>query len=242
MSGTRRKPGRMGPYVEGFAARLRDLGYTPGTIGNELKLVGQLGRWLEREDLGVTELSEGSAEVFVESLRVRRRRRPVSVRSLRPLFDYLRAEGVLTGQALKSSPVGTMLADYRDWLTHGRGLAPATVLRYENLARRFLEERHAVAGSQFVADLAGGDVVAFLMREVARVSVGSAKGRVAEIRSLLRFLHTRGFTAMALAPAVPPVAGWRETALPRGSPPVTSSGCSGDVIEASQAGPGTSES
>jgi len=51
------------------------------------------------------------------------------------------------------------------------------------------------------------------VRECARLAVGSAKGRVAELRSLLRFLQVRGLTA--LAEAVPPVAGWRETGIPR---------------------------
>lgn len=46
------------------------------------------------------------------------------------------------------------------------------------------------------------------------MSVGSAKGTVAELRSLLRFLFIEGLTDTALAVSVPPVAGWRDTALP----------------------------
>jgi len=45
------------------------------------------------------------------------------------------------------------------------------------------------------------------------VSVGSAKGRVAELRSVLRFLYLRDLTPLPLWTAVPPVAGWRETTL-----------------------------
>ncbi|MCA1655592.1 MAG: tyrosine-type recombinase/integrase, partial [Pseudonocardiaceae bacterium] len=60
----------------------------------------------------------------------------------------------------------------------------------------------------------GTDVHAWLLAECARVSVGSAKGRVAELRSLLRFLFIEGKTDTALAASVPPVAGWRDTALP----------------------------
>jgi integrase len=57
-------------------------------------------------------------------------------------------------------------------------------------------------------------VSSFLVRECARVSIGSAKGRVAELRSLLRFLHLRGLTERALADSVPAVAGWRESEIP----------------------------
>ena len=53
----------------------------------------------------------------------------------------------------------------------------------------------------------------FLLVECSRVSIGSANGRVCELRSLLRFLHLRGVTAGCLAAAVPPVAGWRDQRL-----------------------------
>lgn len=83
------------------------------------------------------------------------------------------------------------------WLVNERGLAPTTVLRYENLARRFLEQCAAVSGAGFIQDLAGTDVVAFLVAETQRVSIGASKGRVAELRSLLKFLYLKGYTVRA---------------------------------------------
>ena len=64
------------------------------------------------------------------------------------------------------------------------------------------------------ASLSGADINAFLLRECARVSAGSAKGRVAELRSVLRFLYLRGITPLRLGTAVPPVGGWRLSTLP----------------------------
>jgi hypothetical protein len=43
MTGRRRKPGRMGPFIEGYRAWLVGLGYTPETIKNMLAMVGDLG-------------------------------------------------------------------------------------------------------------------------------------------------------------------------------------------------------
>jgi site-specific recombinase XerD len=95
-----------------------------------------------------------------------------------------------------------------------RGLSASTMLRYENTARRFLAEQ-AMAGGVFAPDgLTGADLNAFLLRECARVSAGSAKGRVAELRSLMRFLHLHGVTATKLGGAVPPVGGWRFASVP----------------------------
>jgi len=51
MAGTRRKPGRMGPHIDGFGGWLLEAGYTPGTVRNILKVAGHLGRWMASTDL-----------------------------------------------------------------------------------------------------------------------------------------------------------------------------------------------
>ena len=216
MSGTRRKPGSMGPFIDGFQARLFEQGYTSDTIRNSVKLVGQFGRWMANEGLAPSQLTRGSVDAFLRARRADGHRRVPSVRSLDPLLDYLDGEGVLLTDPAPSSPVDVLVAYYRAWLVVERGLAAPTVLRYENLARRFLEERANAVGSRFAENLTGTDVIAFLLRETARVSVGAAKGRVAELRSLLRFLYLKGYTDLALATAVPPVAGWHDTTVPTG--------------------------
>ncbi len=171
-------------------------------------------------DIEVSGLDATTIDAFVHDCRASEVRRVPGVRSLTPLLDYLRSQGLLVTEALPSTPVEELVADYRAWLVVDRGLAAPTVLRYENMARRFLNERAGQDGDRFVEDLAGAHVVAFLLRESARVSVGAAKGRVAELRSLLRFLYLKGLTPTALASAVPPVAGWHDTGVPSG-PTVT---------------------
>src|SRR5260370_1157420 len=58
-------------------------------------------------------------------------------------------------------------------------------------------------------------VTGFLLGEAGRgLSPGSLRGRVAELRSLLRFLYLAGVTGCPLAAAVPPVPGWKDTAVP----------------------------
>jgi site-specific recombinase XerD len=131
-----------------------------------------------------------------------------------PLLDFLDSEGALAFRPVLDSPIGRLVVEYRTWLVVDRGLAAPTVLRYENLARRFLGQQPAADGSMFAANLTAADVVGFLLRDGERVSLGAVKGRVAELRSLLRFLHLKGFTPTALATAVPPAAGWHDTGIP----------------------------
>ena len=217
MSRSRRRPGRMGPHVAGFEAWLLERGYTPGTVRGELKVVGRLGLWMAAEDVDVANLTSGVIEAFRAARRDAGYRRVPSGRSFRPLRAYLVSVGVLNvEEPTPPSPVEALVAEYRSWLMIERGLATATVLRYMNLASRFLGERAVAVGGRFVDELVGVDVIAFLVRETARCSVGAAKGRVAELRALLKFLYLKGYTSRNLATAVPGVAGWHDTTVPAG--------------------------
>ncbi len=216
MSGTRRKPGRLGPFVEGYRVWLLEAGYTPQSVRGMLKVLGHLGRWMAREEVEVGAVDTAAVEEFLASLRAEGLRRVPTVRALGSLVAYLRDVGVMTPEDAvgKAAPVEELVEEYRRWLVVERGLAAATVLRYEVLARRFLTGRVSPEDELGVAGLGGGDVSTFLLGECERVSLGSAKGKVAELRSLLRFLRLRGFTELALAESVPSVAGWRDTAIP----------------------------
>jgi len=216
MSGTRRKSGRLGPFVEGYRAGLLEQGYTPSTVRAMLKVLGQLGRWMDSEGVEPGTLDMAAVEAFRAARRACGDRRVASIGELRQLLRYLREVGVMAAEeARTSTPLDGLIADYRRWLVVERELAGPTVLRYEKLARRFLSERVTSEDGLGARNLTGADVSAFLVRECTRVSVGSAKGRTAELRSLLRFLHLRGFTERSLAESVPAVAGWRETGIPQ---------------------------
>lgn len=214
MGGTRRKPGRMGPFIEGLQAGLLGQSYASETVRNLLKDVGHLGRWMASIDLQPSQLNEEALRSFLESRRGVGQKRPPTRRSLEPVLRYLRSEGILGEEPPPQMPVEVLVGRYRNWLVTERGLAAPTVLRYENTARRFLQQRAEAVGSRFVDDLTGADVIAFLLRESARVSVGAAKGRVAELRALLRYLYLHKLTPVSLAAAVPPVAGWHDTSVP----------------------------
>jgi site-specific recombinase XerD len=214
MSGTRRKAGRLGPQVEGYRAWLAHRGYTPATVRNMLKDLGQVGVWMSGAGLEAVQLDENAMVAFLASRQAAGRRRTLGPRAMIPLLSYLREAGVTPAAKPQQTPLGALLAEYRMWLVQERGLAAATVLRYENTARRFLQQQAIADGVLNPAGLAGADVTAFLLRECGRVSAGSAKGRVAELRAVLRFLYLQGLTPLRLGTAVPPVGGWRLATLP----------------------------
>jgi site-specific recombinase XerD len=215
MSVIRRKPGRLRPFVEGYRVWLLEAGYTPKTVRAMLKELGNLGRWMDAEGVEIGALTVTAIELFLADRRAAGRRRVPTVRALRSMQTYLRDVGVMgEEEPVALSPVEALVNGYREWLIADRGLAAMTVLRYETLARRFLAARVTPTDELGVVDLDGAVVARFLLGECDRVCLGSAKGKVAELRSLLRFLHVRGLTERSLAESVPGVAGWRETTIP----------------------------
>ena len=214
MGSTRRKPGLLGPQVEGYRAWLAHRGYTPQTVRNMLADLGRLGRWMPGEGLVAAKLDEDAMVAFLAAPQAAGRGRALGPRAMMPLLSYLREAGLTPAAKPPRTPLGALLGEYRMWLTRERGLAAVTVLRYENTARCFLQQQAMAGGVLKLAGLAGADVNAFLLRECGRVSAGSAKGRVAELRAVLRFLYLQGLTPLRLGTAVPPVGGWRFAALP----------------------------
>jgi integrase/recombinase XerD len=212
-----RGQGPLAPFAAGLRRELQALGYAPSSVKGILTLIGQLNRWLATEDLGVSELTAGVVQRFLDARRSRgSKQRVPTLRSLTPLFDHLYAEGALAPpEPVPATPLDELLVRYHRHLVHDRGLAPSTVRRYEEFARRFLAARAARHGTPTGAEnLSSGEVHAFMLEASARLVVESAKREAADLRALLRFLYSDGLLETDLGTAMPPVAVWRGGPLP----------------------------
>jgi integrase len=214
MSGSRRKPGPLGPFVDGYRAWLVGRGYSPSVVVRSLVTLGHLGRWLERNALVVDLLTAEDVSGFLAEYRDDRGRLPGA--SVWPLLEYLRGEGAVPPESpAVVVPVGRLVAEYGQWLRCERGLAPVTVRAGEQFARRFLAGRVSAADPCGVLGITAAEVNVFLVRECARVSSGSVGCCTYRLRSLLRYLAIRAFADPGLAQAVPRVARWREATIPQ---------------------------
>jgi hypothetical protein len=200
--------------VDGYRARLLELGYSPLSVTRSLTALGHLGRWMERQDADVDHLDGGVVKAFLADHVKDRGRLPTA--SVLPLLDYLRTERFAAPEpAEPRTPLNQLIADYRTWLLGERALAPTTVRGCEGFARRFLAERISPDGNLEVEDLAGTDVTAFLLRECAPVKPASGGCYANRLRLLLRFLALRRLADPGLAGCVPSVGSWREAGIPQ---------------------------
>lgn len=134
-----------------------------------LKDLGQVGVWLSVENIELAQLDGGPGRC-VSSCPARdgSPARPGS-RGMVPLLSYLREMGLSPAVAPSITPLDVLLVRLRSWMVQERNLAPATVVRYENTARRFLVEQASDDDVFEPAGLTEADVNAFLLRECGRV-------------------------------------------------------------------------
>jgi site-specific recombinase XerD len=208
--------GPLARHAPGFRVWLLERGYRPSTVEDQVWLMAHLSRWLEAEAVLPAEFDPDEIERF----RVHHRKECAHLsgpRGLRQLLEYLRVAGVVPRPAGIATPVELLLDDYRRYLTRERGLVPGSTVLRERVARLFLDSL-AEPLEQTLAELAPADVTAFVVDQCrsGRRGMAWAKTLISGLRSLLVFLHVTGLVMVPLVDAVPGVAGWRLSALPRG--------------------------
>lgn len=209
--------GPLEPYRAGFEAVLADAGYTPLSAANQVRLMRHVSVWLEARDMQAADLAPTVVQEYLAERRAEGYTSWLSLRGLTPLLAYLRGLGVAPEPTApdESGPVNELLQRYRRYLVEERGLVPTTVRYYLLDARLFLA--NWVGGSGCSLDeLNAARVTAFMVEHCTGRGVGSAKILVTVVRSLLRFLVLDGSVLVDLSGAVPAVAGWRGSHLPKG--------------------------
>lgn len=211
--------GPLAPYAAGFDRELRSRGYTTLSVAGQLRLMTHVSRWLAGEKLTVAALTPERVEAFCVARQREGYRGLRTAKALVPLREFLHEQGVLPRPeaAAPVTVVDRLLVSYRDYLVSERGLVGPVVTEWVRSAGLFLTRYPGLAGGG--PTVGAAEVSAFCAGELPRRTVPAAKNLAAALRSFLRFLHVQGRVEAPLAQAVPPVAGWKGTSLPRGIPP-----------------------
>jgi site-specific recombinase XerD len=211
--------GPLEPHVAGLAEELLRQGYTDSAAEQHVCFIAHLDRWMQAEGIGLEGLSGSAIERYLAQRRAAGYVEYRSLKALQPLLEYLAPLGVLPiPQEVPPDPVEELLGRYRAWLLVERGVTPGTARGYLDCVRPFVATR-AIGDALEFAGVTAADVTAFVLAACPGRAVGSAKLIVCALRSLLRWLHLTGTVPMSLAPAVPSVAGWRLSDLPKGLEP-----------------------
>lgn len=210
--------GPLESYVAGFAEELAAQGYTRCSAEQHVCFVAHLDRWMLARHLAAGDLSGAVVDRYLSERRAAGYVNYRSGKAMRPLLDYLAAQGVLLPETVAVGPVEALLERYRCYLVGERGLTAGTARCYLDAVRPFVASR--LRGDELdLAGLTAAEVSGFVLATCPGRATGTAKLIVTSLRSVLRFLHLEGLIPVPLAAAVPAVAGWRPTGLPQGLEP-----------------------
>ena len=142
-----RVPGPLAPLADGFRGELDRLGYTQASREYKVNQMSRLSRWLGRWGIGVGDIDGGVVGEFLADFSVGRRR-GLTERSMRPLMEWLRAEGLAGSDPPPAAGGGRSDGPLLLGMLTERGLAARTVGRYAKTA--------SVAGGATTTEVARG--------------------------------------------------------------------------------------
>jgi integrase/recombinase XerD len=209
--------GPLAAQIAAFAKWAREQGYALQSRYRRVLLAAGLSRWLGEE---AVRLCRVSSEHPARYLRSRARRVQVQkgdAAALSQFLDFLRRDGVIPAEKVpprRLTPVEQETQKFERYLRDERALARATRVNYVPFIRGFLSDRFG-SGLVTLSRLSAGDVVRFVHRQAPRLHLKRAKLLTSALRSFLHYARYRGVITLDLAAAVPPVANWSMTSIPR---------------------------
>jgi integrase/recombinase XerD len=214
---SRAPEGPLATQIGSFAESVSKQGYSLASIHRQVLLAACFSRWLQQNGVGLRSLCSDHAARY---LRYRARRvRPGrgDAAALKHLIGFLRDEGVIPREKklARPTPAEHCAQVYGRYLQEVRALARPTIINYVPFIRSFLEDRFG-SGRVTLSHLCASDVVRFVQHQAPRLHTKTAKLMTTALRSFLQYARYLGEVTLDLAAAVPVVANWSMTSIPRG--------------------------
>ena len=209
--------GLTGPYLDIFTQWLEQHGYQPETIRDYLHAASYLGQWIQQKGYSVLSLSPKTLNQFRDHLVKRGQLRcpsgPFSARwrGAQLFFKFLQVQQLV--EPVTSSPdvVQPVLVNaFEHWMQSHRGIKPSTLRSYRHHLIALLENLGNIPERFDAVQLRR-----FILTYAEQHSRASIKTRLNAIRAFLRFLIITERCQPGLDAAIPPIAGWRLSTLPR---------------------------
>ena len=204
-------------YLDGFADSLRNAGYSHRAVQGLLRVAAHLGVWAQASGYALEGLDETTLAAFCTHLPHCQCPQPnggraahARVRTQR-FLDYLRNIGVVPPVDKPNEPKAPALAiGFSRWMQQHRGVTASTLRIYGRVVADLLDtvgedpERYSTARLR-----------AFVLKRCASYGRETAKSTVTALRMFLRYLTAEGKCPAELADAIPTVAQYRLSSLPR---------------------------
>ena len=213
--------GPLAAWLDAFADRVNAQGYAPSTACRKILLASCFSQWLKQEAIELADITPDHPARYLCCRWQELRPCAGDRHALRQFTDFLHQEGVLSFEAVPADPLTDAercVQAYERHLHQTQGLAPATRAAYVPFVRSFLRHRFD-SGPVTLSSVDADDVVRFVRHMAPGLRPKRAKVMAAALRSFLRHACHLGEAGPELVAAVPVVANWSMTQIPRGISP-----------------------
>lgn len=206
--------GPQSSLLERFAEELRRTGYVKMAVQQRIRAAEHLLHWMKREGIPVSDVEESLLERFHQHLEhcqcpgFRPVRSDLFTRD-RLFLKYLRSIGSVA-IPVEPNEDPPLLVGFRQWMRQVRGTGDRTLGNYDLVIRALLT-RLGDDPRRFDAQ----NLRQFVLETGRQPGRNVAKRCTTALRMFLRFLMSEGQCAAGLDAAIPVLAHWRLSSLPR---------------------------
>jgi integrase/recombinase XerD len=216
---SRLREGPFGRYLDLVAKQLSDDGYRKDSACQHIRLAADFGGWLQSEQIALETVTTKIAEDFLAVRFKKRRKLPGDLTAMARLLSVFRQEQIIDKETVPFAEGNEKIVlSFDSYLEHERTLAISTRSCYCQYARLFLNS----AFQDDVANLSvltAGDILSFFLVRAASLTVMETKRMATALRSFLKYALYEGYLQTDLVGAVPAVAAWSKSELPKSLPP-----------------------
>jgi site-specific recombinase XerD len=210
--------GPLFPYINVYLTQLKEQGYAAGSFYEQIHILKACDRWLEQTGRDVRDFDESIARECLQRVIKGGYGKNAGASTLRRLLAMLRRIGVTPeAKPVRPSPSEQLTRAYERFLLDERNLVPQTVAHRRLTASRFLSEMFG-GGLLNLSKLRAPEVTTFVQRHARDHGPFHARHLTTGMRLFLRYLHYKGRTDTDLSLAVPTVARWSLSNLPKHLP------------------------
>ena len=212
--------GPLAAYIKRFAGSLSEQGYALDSIHRKVFIAGCFSQWLKQQGIALRSITSEHPPRYLRYRARRARPSQGDAAALSHLLTFLRGEGAIPAENVshrRLTPAERCTEAYELYLRDVRGLAKATIVNYGPFICTFLKDRFG-DGPLILSHLCASDVARFVQRQAAHLHRKRAKLSTSALRSFLQYARYRGKIKLDLAAAVPTVANWSMSSIPRAIP------------------------
>jgi len=207
-------PGALRPLIVSYVADLASRGYEAATIHHMEHCARHFCYWLNHSGFAISQTDDDVIDRFAKHQcrcpgeRASGTLSAAFVGMVRKFVRFLE-ESQVVHRAERPSGDGR-IQSYFDWLREHRGLSELTIEARRKLMKQILPLLGSDPGSYDAASVRG-----VILAESQRRSAVNMKSIVTVLRSYLGYLATQGQCSPSLVQAVPTVAHWKHSNLPK---------------------------